>query len=59
MLLKEVVVGRGGPSGSQQTKAMVGSQMKGVLRKARKAITLGKSKSIATPSLLNVHARTR
>ena len=56
--LKEVMGGRGGPSGSQHMKAMAGSQTKGVLRKARKAITLGKSKSITTPLLLNIHART-
>ena len=58
MPLKEVVGGKGGPFGSQQVKAVVGSQAKGVSRKARKAITLGKSKSVSTPSLLNVHART-
>ena len=34
--------GKGGPSGSQQAKGVAGSQTKGVLRKARKAITLGK-----------------
>ena len=41
------------------TKAMAGSQMKGVSRKARKAITLGKSKSVTTPSSLKVDVRTR
>ena len=35
VLLKEVMGGKGGPSGSQQTK--------GVTRKARKTIMLGKS----------------
>ena len=44
---KEVMGGKGGPLGSQQAKAVVGSQMKGMLRKARKALTLGKSKSIS------------
>ena len=44
MLAKEVVGGRGGPSGSQQVKAVAGSQVKGSTRKARKAIILGKSK---------------
>ena len=44
MLLKEVVGGKGGPSGSQQTKVVAGSQTKGVTRKARKTMTLGKSK---------------
>ena len=38
---KEVMGGKGGPLGSQQAK--------GVSRKARKAITKGKSKSITTP----------
>ena len=55
---KEVVGGKGGPSGSQQAKAVVGSQMKGVSRKARKALKLGKSKSVAIHPPLNVHART-
>ena len=55
---KEVVGGKGEPSGSQQAKAVVGSQMKGVSRKARKALTLGKSKSVAIHPSLNVHART-
>ena len=45
MPLKEVVGGKGGPSGSQQVKAVVGSQTKGMSRKARKALTLGKSKA--------------
>ena len=40
--VKEGVGGRGGPSGSQQAKAVVGSQTKGQARKARKPITLGK-----------------
>ena len=44
---KEVVGGRGGPSGSQQAKAVVGSQTKGMSRKARKALTLGKSKPVS------------
>ena len=57
--LKEVVGGKGGPSGSQQAKGVVGSQMKGVSRKARKALTLGKSKSISIHPPLNIHARTR
>ena len=56
---KEVVGGKGGPSGSQQAKGVVGSQMKGVSRKARKALTLGKSKSISIHPPLNIHARTR
>ena len=51
--------GKGGPSGSQQMKAAAGSQTKGVLRKARKAIMLGKSISIDIPSLLNKNVRTR
>ena len=55
---KKVVGGKGGPSGSQQMKAVVGSQVKGVSRKARKAITLGKSKSISIHLSLNIHART-
>ena len=55
---KEVVGGKGGPSGSQQVKVLVGSQAKGVSRKARKAITLGKLKSISIHPSLNVHART-
>ena len=51
-LPKEVVGGKGGASGSQkaktgegsqQAKGVTGSQMKGRARKARKAITLGKS----------------
>ena len=58
MLPKDVVGGKGGPSGSPQAKAVVGSQMKGVSRKARKALTLGKSKFIAIHPPLNVHART-
>ena len=50
--LKEVVGGKGGASGSQkaktgegsqQAKGVTGSQTKGRARKARKAITLGKS----------------
>ena len=45
MLPKEVVRGKGGPSGSQQVKAVVGSQAKGSTRKAREAINLGKSKN--------------
>ena len=57
--LKEVVGGRGGLSGSQQMKAMAGSQTKGVLRKARKAITLGKSISVMASSSLNINVRTR
>ena len=49
---KEVVGGKGGPSGSQkakvtevsqQAKGTTGSQTKGRARKARKGITLGKS----------------
>ena len=52
VLLKEVVGGKGGPSGSQhaktvvgsqQTKGATGSQTKGRARKAQKHITLGKS----------------
>ena len=52
MLLKEVVGGKGGASGSQkaktvegsqQAKGATGSQTKGQARKAQKAITLGKS----------------
>ena len=52
VLPKEVVGGKGGPSGSQQAKAVVGSQQakgaagsqtKGWARKAQKTITLGKS----------------
>ena len=49
--LKEVVGGKGGPSGSQQAKAVVGSQVKAVSRKARKALTLGKSKICLYPSV--------
>ena len=44
---KEVMGAKGGPSGSQQAKAVVGSQMKGMSRKARKALTLGKSKPVS------------
>ena len=49
---KELVGGKGGPSGSQkakvaegsqQVKEITGSQTKGRARKARKGITLGKS----------------
>ena len=41
---KEVVGAKGGLSGSQKVKVVEGSQqMKGRARKARKAITLGKS----------------
>ena len=47
MPLKEVVGGRGGPSGSQQVRAVVGSQTKRMSRKARKALTLGKSKPVS------------
>ena len=36
---KEVVGAKGGPSGSQQAKAVVGSQTKTMSRKARKALT--------------------
>ena len=42
MPLKEVVGGKGGLLGSQQAKVVVGSQVKGMSRKARKALTLGK-----------------
>ena len=42
VLLKEVVGGKGGLLGSQQTKVVVGSQTKGWARKARRHITLGK-----------------
>ena len=45
--LKEVMGGKGGASGSQKAKTVEGSQMKGMLRKARKALTLGKSKSVS------------
>ena len=55
---KEVVAAKGGPSGSQQAKAVLGSQMKGMSRKARKALTLGKSKSISIRLPLNIHPRT-
>ena len=55
---KEVVGAKGGPSGSQQAKAVVGSQTKAMLRKARKALTLGKSKSISIHLPLNIHPRT-
>ena len=48
---KEVMGGKGGPSGSQQAKAVVGSQTKGMSRKARKALTLGKSKNL----FLSIH----
>ena len=34
--------GKGGPLGSQQTKAAAGSQMKGWARKAQRHITFGK-----------------
>ena len=43
VLLKEVVGGKGGVLGSQKAKGATGSQTKGRARKARKAITLGKS----------------
>ena len=49
---------KGGSSGSQQAKPVVGSQAKGVSRKARKAIALGKSKSMSIHLSLNIHART-
>ena len=55
---KEVVGAKGGPSGSQQAKVVVGSQTKMMSRKARKALTLGKSKSISIHPPLNVHPRT-
>ena len=58
VLLKEVVGGKGGPSGSQQVKAVVGSQTKGMSRKARKALTLGKSQSVSIHLPLNIHPRT-
>ena len=58
VLPKEVVGGRGGPSGSQQARAVVGSQAKGVSRKARKALTLGKSTSVSIHPSLNIHDRT-
>ena len=58
MLPKEVMGGKGGLSGSQQTKAGMGSQTKGGTRKARKAITLGKSLQIAISSSLNENVRT-
>ena len=44
---KEVMGAKGGPLGSQQVKAVVGSQTKGMSRKARKALTLGKSKPVS------------
>ena len=44
---KEVVGGNGGASGSQKVKMVEGSQTKGMARKARKAHTLGKSKSVS------------
>ena len=55
---KEVVGAKGGPSGSQQAKAVVGSQTKMMSRKARKALTLGKPQSVAIHLPLNVHPRT-
>ena len=55
---KEVVGVKGGPSGSQQAKAVVGSQTKTMSRKARKALTLGKPQSVAIHPPLNVHPRT-
>ena len=56
---KEVVGGKGGPSWSQKAKVAEGSQQaKGVSRKARKALTLGKSKSISIRLPLNIHPRT-
>ena len=55
---KEIVTAKGGPSGSQQAKAVVGSQTKGMSRKARKPLTLGKSKSISIRPPLNEHPRT-
>ena len=59
MPLKEVVGGKGGPLGSQKAQVAEGSQQaKGVSRKARKALTLGKSKSVAIHPPLNIHART-
>ena len=53
MPVKEVVGGRGGLLGSHQAKVVGGSQMKGGMRKARKAIMLGKLISIVVSSLLN------
>ena len=56
---KEVVGCKGGPLGPQKMKVVGGSQMKGGLRKARKAITLGKSISVMASSSLNINVRTR
>ena len=58
MLPKEVVGGKGGPSGSQKAKVVEGSQMKGAMRKARKAITLGKSILIVSIVVANMSRRT-
>ena len=52
VLPKEVMGGKGGLSGSQQTKVVAGSRTKGVMRKARKTITLGKSLPIKVSSSL-------
>ena len=59
MLPKEVMGGKGGPSGSQQMRAVVGSQVKGSMRKARKAINLGKSEMLHYSFVANGNVRTR
>ena len=52
VLAKEVMGGKGGPSGAQKVKVAEGSQTKERARKARKAITLGKSILVDTSILL-------
>ena len=57
--VKEGVGGRGGPSGSQQAKAVVGSQTKGQARKARKPITLGKRPTRCWSIVADVYLRSQ
>ena len=59
MPAREVVGGRGGPSGSQQVKAVVGSQTKVRVRKVRKPITLGKSATCCQSIITNIHLRSQ
>ena len=58
ILPKEVVGGKGGPSGSHQVKAVAGSQAKGSTGKARKAINLGKSNMFRYSFAANGKVRT-
>ena len=57
MLVKKVVGGKGGPLGTQQMKAVVGSQVKGWARKVQKPITLGKSSTCCQSIVTNIHLR--